>query len=116
MATHAAARTAMRAVMQEAAEREMRVALDVLKYQGGSLAPVSVATALPLGSGSPLPVQVSVSAALGSDGTTAVTVGVVATGDSSQRVTLTGTLDRRAPLPGTVLHAPGLAPAPTGAP
>lgn len=116
MAAHAAANAAMRSVMQDAAEREMRVALDVLKYQGGALAPVAIATTLPLAGASPLPVRLSLSASTAPSGATSVTIAVAARDDSTQRVTLGATLDRRAPLPGAVLHAPGLAPAPTGAP
>ncbi len=116
MATHAAASAAMRSVMQDAAEREMRVALDVLKYQGGTLTPVTIATALPIAGASPLPVGLSLSALTAPGGATTVTIGLVATDDPAQRVTVDATLDRRAPLPGTVLHAPGLVPAPTGAP
>jgi type II secretory pathway pseudopilin PulG len=116
MASHAAANAAMRGVMQDAAEGEMRVALDVLKYQGGALAPASIATTLPLASASPLPVRISVSSSVAPDGATSITVGVVAIGDPTQQIALTGTLDRRAPLPGSILHAPGLAAAPTGAP
>lgn len=116
MATHAAANAAIRSVMQDAAEREMRVALDVLKYQDGTLVPVNVATSLPLANASPLPVRLSVTSASTSDGATAVTIGVVASDDPAQQVTVTGTLDRRAPLPGTTLRSPGLVPAPTGAP
>lgn len=116
MATHAAASAAVRSVMQDAAEREMRVALDVLKYQGGTLAPVTIATSLPLASASPLPVRLSVSSSATAGGPTSVTIGIVAADDPQQRMTLNGTLDRRAPLPGTVLHAPELMPAPTGAP
>jgi len=116
MATRAAAGAAERAALQSAAEREMRVALDVLKYQGGALAPAAVSTSLPLAGASPLPVQMSVQSAVRADGTTSVTIGVVSTSDSTERTILYGTLDRRAPLPGTVLRAPGLVPAPTGAP
>lgn len=116
MAAHAWANAAMRSVMQDAAEREMRVSLDVLKYQGGALAPVTIATTLPLGSASPLPVRLSLSASTAPSGATSVTISVAAMDDSTQRVTLGAELDRRAPLPGAVLHAPGLVPAPTGAP
>lgn len=116
MAAHSAANAAMRSVMQDAAEREMRVALDVLKYQGGALAPVAIATTLPLAGASPLPVRLSLSASTAPSGATSLTIDVIATDDSTQRVTLGGTLDRRAPVPGSVLHAPGLVPAPTGAP
>lgn len=116
MATHASARAAMRSVMQDAAESEMRVALDVLKYQGGALAPASIATALPLAGASPLPVRLSLTTSAAPGGATMVSVVVIAADDSTQRVTLEGTLDRRAPLPGSVLQAPGLVPAPTGAP
>lgn len=116
MAAHASAYTAMRSVMRDEAEREMRVALDVLKYQGGALAPVSIATALPLAGASPLPVRLSLSGSTAPSGSTSVTVTVISTDDSTQQVALSGTLERRAPLPGSVLHAPGLVPAPTGAP
>jgi len=116
MATHAAANAAMRGVLQDAAEREMRVALDVLKYQGGALVPVTIATSLPLGSASPLPVRLSLTSSVGASGATTVRVGVVAVDDPAQQMTLTGTLDRRAPLPGAMLRAPGLVAAPTGAP
>ena len=116
MATHAAANAAMRSVMQDAAEREMRVALDVLKYQGGTPAPVTIATTLPLPNASPLSVQVSLSSSVSAGGATSVTIGVVSTDDSTQRVAIAGILDRRAPLPGTILRAPDLVPAPTGAP
>lgn len=116
MATHAAANAATRTVMQDAAEREMALALDVLKYQGGTLTPVTIATSLPLASASPLPVRLSISSAATAAGATSVTIGVVASDDSTQRLTLTSTLDRRAPLPGSAVRAPGLMPAPTGAP
>lgn len=116
MATHAAANAAMRTVLQDAAEREMRVALDVLKYRGGTLAPAAIATTLPLGTASPLPVRLSITSSVGPSGATTVTVGAVAADDPAQQITLTGTLDRRAPLPGSVLRAPGFAAAPTGAP
>jgi hypothetical protein len=116
MAAHAAANAAMRGVMQDAAEREMRIALDVLKYQGGALAPVTIATSLPLAGASPMPVRISLSASTAPSGATSVTIAVAATNDSTQRVTLAATLDRRAPLPGSLLQAPGLVPAPTGAP
>lgn len=116
MAAHASADAAARIVLQDAAEREMHIALDVLKYRGGALAPVSIATALPLASSSPLPVQMSLSSSVTASGATAVTISVTETNDSTQRVIVEGTLDRRAPLPGTTLRAPGLVPAPTGAP
>jgi type II secretory pathway pseudopilin PulG len=116
MATHAAANAAMRSVMQDAAEREMRVALDVLKYQGGTPAPITIATSLPLANASPLPVQMSVNSEGLTGGATSVTIGVASSDDPTQRVTVAAALDRRAPLPGTILRAPDLVPAPTGAP
>lgn len=116
MATHAAANAALRAVLQDAAERELRVALDVVKYQGGSLAPATIATALPLQAAPPLPVRLSLAATAQSNGAIVVTVSAAPIDDPSQRVSANATLDRRAPLPGAVVRAPGLAPAPTGAP
>jgi type II secretory pathway pseudopilin PulG len=111
-----AGRNAVRTVLQEAAEAELRVALDVLKYQGSTLVPATIATALPMPSGSPLPARLSIGVVDAASGGIAVTVTATAASDTSQQVTLGATLDHRAPLPGAQLHASGLVPAPTGAP
>ncbi|MBV8654446.1 MAG: hypothetical protein JO160_00280 [Candidatus Eremiobacteraeota bacterium] len=110
------ARMAIRGALQDAAESELRIALDALKYDGTSLAPRTVATTVPLPGASPLPVALSLQTAPQADGSVYVTITAAARTDASQRVTLEATLDRRAPLPGTQLRAPGLVPAPTGAP
>jgi prepilin-type N-terminal cleavage/methylation domain-containing protein len=105
-----------RSALQAAAQREMCVALDVLKYQGSIISPASVATALPMPAGSPLPATLSVQTAALSGG--AISVAVTAATDSfpQQTATLRATVAQQAPLPGTRMRDPVLAPAPTGAP
>jgi Tfp pilus assembly protein PilE len=115
-AIHGAARGSVADALQEAAARELRIALNVLKYGDATLAPASIATTLPLPAGSPLPAQLSVSTATHTDGTLLVTITAAAADGSGKHASLSAELDRRAVLPGTQILAPGLAPAPTGAP
>ena len=103
-------------VLQDASQRELRIALDVLKYRGSNIVPASVATSLPMPTGSPLPVQLSVSSALLTGGAISVTITAAAADGSGRTASTNATLVQRAPLPGTRLRAPLLAPAPTGAP
>ncbi|MEO6836387.1 MAG: hypothetical protein ABI231_10845 [Candidatus Tumulicola sp.] len=115
-ATHAAGSDPTRDALQSAAQREMLVALDVLKYQGASIVPVTVATTLPMPAGSPLPAELSIATSALPHGAIRVAITAVNLARAGGRATLTATLSDRAPLPGTVLRAPGLVPAPTGAP
>lgn len=115
MAAGAAGRSAVRGALQDAAATELRVAFDALKYQGATLTPRAIATTVPLAGGSPLPVVLSLQTQ-SAGGATTVTITAASTLDSTQRVALSATLEQRAPLPGTQIVAPGLVPAPTGAP
>lgn len=115
VATHAAASDPIRDALQDEAEREMYVALDVMKYRGATLAPNAVQTTIPTASGS-IPASVSIVTAVAPDGALAISVTTVATGDTNERATITNTLDARAPLPSSQTRLPDLAPAPTGAP
>jgi type II secretory pathway pseudopilin PulG len=113
VATHAAGTNTVHDVLQDAAQREMRVAQDVLKYQGSTIGAASVATALPMPTGSPLAARLAI--ATSTNGLTQITVTATATTTGEQAVVSTR-LRGQAPLPGTQIQAPGLAPAPTGAP
>ena len=114
-AAHAAAGDPVRDALQAAAARETRVALDVLKYDGASIAPRAIATTIPLPAGTPVPALLSITVASQPNGATTVTV-TAALVAGAQRAAVTESLDSRSPLPGTRAQAPGLAPAPTGAP
>ena len=106
----------MRDALQSAAAREARVALDVLKYDGAAIAPRTIATALPLPVGTPLPAELSITVVPRAFGGTDVTVTATSSADAAERARITESLDARSPLPGATAKAPGLAPAPTGAP
>jgi hypothetical protein len=106
----------VRDALQAAAARELRVALDVLKYRDAAIAARAVATAVPLPIGTPLPAQLSIAVSPGPDGSTAVTVTAQDASGSGERASVAASLDARAPLPGAQASYPGLVPAPTGAP
>ncbi len=114
-ATRSAGMRPVREALEDEVRREMAVALDVLKYRGGTIAPAAVATTLPMPAGSPLAARVSITVSPDPSGAVSVTVTAEA-GDPAQHATLRATAGAQAPLPGTVVTAPGLVPAPTGAP
>ncbi|HEY5426768.1 MAG TPA: prepilin-type N-terminal cleavage/methylation domain-containing protein [Candidatus Tumulicola sp.] len=114
--THAAAVDPERAALQSAARREMTIARDVLKYRGASIAPAAAATTLPMPAGTPLAVELSIATSRTARGAIRVVVAAAASNRSGERAALEATLSARAPLPGAIVHAPGIVPAPTGAP
>lgn len=113
-AVHAATGDPVRDALAQRAGVELGIALDVLKYQGATLTPRSIATSLPLPSGTSVPAHLSIAIASDATGTT-VTVTAGAT-QSGERAIVSGKLAARAPLPGTLEIAPQLVAAPTGAP
>ncbi len=101
--------------MDRATAQEARIAADLLKYEGTSLAPASLATTVPLPSASPLPVQMVLDVRSQPDGSTAITVS--ATSSSPVRAARASLLlAHRAPAPGSSVVAPATVAAPTGAP
>lgn len=94
----------IQAALETSVAREMRIAVDVMKYQGASLPAATLATAIPLPSGSPLPVTYSIS----SRGSGPVTIVISATDndDSTKKATLTQTIAAPAPVPGTRVSIP----------
>ncbi len=115
LATHAAGLRPVRDALESELRREMPVALDILKYQGGAIAPAAVATTLPMPAGTPLTAKVSIAVSPDPAGSTRVTL-TAEGGDPPQRARLTAALGAQTLVPGTIVTAPGLVPAPTGAP
>jgi hypothetical protein len=115
-AVHAAGGDPVRDALTSAAAREARVALDVLKYDGAVIRSQAIATSLPMPTGTPLPAQLSIAVVSKALGVTAVTVTATSSVNAAETATIAQSLDSRSPLPGATAKAPGLAPAPTGAP
>jgi len=80
--------------------REMRIAVDVAKYQGATLPTASIATAIPLPSGSPLPAQLTVSSTTNADNSITIVLTAADSSDSTKSATLSQTIAAPAPLPG----------------
>lgn len=105
------------AALDAAVRREMSVARNLAKYEGATIAPASVSTTVPLPDGSPLPATVVLRATALPDAALDVTISATAMWRGvSESATLSNALAPPAPIPGALLRAPGLAPAPTGAP
>ncbi len=85
--------------------REMRIAVDVIKYQGASLPSTSVATTIPLPSGSPLPAHLSATSATAADGSVTIVLRATDDNDASKSATLSQTIAAPAPLPGARVPA-----------
>jgi hypothetical protein len=98
---------ALRAVV----ERELRIAVDVLKYQGGSIAPATIATSAPLPGGSALPIHLSISTnAIVSGG---YTVSITASADGrTESATMTTSVPQPVPVPSAQIVAPSNGQAP----
>jgi len=116
MAARTAGNDTVRAALQDAAEREMAIAVDVLKYQGSAIVPATVATTLPMPAGSPLPAVLSIQTATSAGGAVSVSIRAASTGSPAASATVNAVLTQQAPLPGSRVLEPGLVPAPTGAP
>lgn len=92
-------------------QRELRVAVDVLKYQGGSIVPATVATSVPLPSGSPLPIHLSISTTAIAAGGYSVTVSATADG-TNENATTTTSVPQPVPLPSAQIVSPSNGAAP----
>lgn len=103
--------------LQNAIERELRIARNVVKYQGSTLQPVTLQTSVPLPDGSPLPATLQLTVTAGPTGAVQLTVAASAVWqNAAHNASLSATLLAPAPLPGASFSLPGYAPAPTGAP
>lgn len=98
---------ALRATVQ----RELRIALDILKYQGGTIAPATVATSAPLPGGSPLPIHLSISTNAIAAGGYTVTITASADG-RNESATVTTSVPQPVPLPSSQVVSPANGAAP----
>lgn len=96
--------------LQAAVQREMRIAVDVMKYQGGSIAPATIATSVPLPGGSPAAAHLSIATSTLANGANVITLQATLDADPSKTATLTTTLPPPAPLPSSTIFATGSAP------
>ena len=110
-ATHRFGAQPVDEALRHCVEREIRVAIDVLKYQGGSIAPAAIATSAPLPGGSPLPIHVSISANAIAGGGYSVTVMASADG-TNESATMTTSVPEPAPLPSAQIVSPSNGAAP----
>jgi hypothetical protein len=90
--------------LDAAVAREMRVAVDVLKYGGATIAPATIATSVPMPGASPLPVQMSI-ATSAAGGATTVTITASAQSHPPRTASLSTTIARPAPLPNSSIDA-----------
>lgn len=105
----------VREALQQHVQREMRVAIDLLKYEGASMPPASVATSIPLPGGSPLDAHVSVNVSSLPQGGTAIVITAQSDADSSKSVTMQTIVAHPAPLPSSTVQTNLTVAAPVGA-
>lgn len=95
----------VQSALDSAAAREMRIAVDVLKYSGTSVPPSTISTTIPLASASPLPAAMSIQTTALPGGSLQLHI-TASTVNPTRSVTLVATLANRAPAPGSTLVAP----------
>jgi Tfp pilus assembly protein PilV len=95
----------LQSALEATVTREMRIAVDVLKYQGSNLPATTVATAIPLPSGSPLPAHLSLSTTTAANGAVTIVLSASDDNDATKSATLSQTIAAPAPLPGARLPA-----------
>jgi prepilin-type N-terminal cleavage/methylation domain-containing protein len=104
-AAHRFGPDAVQTALESSVAREMRVAVDVMKYQGASIAPASLSTAIPLPSSSPVPATLTLSSTTARDGSVTIVLTATSRTDSTKSATLTETIAAPAPLPGARVPA-----------
>jgi len=95
----------IQSALEQSVTREMRIAVDVMKYQGASLPPASLATTVPLPSGSPLPVTYTVTSNATADGSVTIVLTAIDADDAGKSATLSQSIAAPAPLPGARIPA-----------
>lgn len=105
-ATHRFGPDPRQQALETVVANEMRVALDVAKYRGATLAPVSIATTVPLPSSSPLPVTLLLTPTNIAGGGVTIAITATSASDATTSATLVQTIAAPAPLPGSSVMAP----------
>jgi hypothetical protein len=100
--------------LQTLVDRELRVAADVLKYDGSALAPASETLNVPIPNASPFPATVTLETSVQS-GATFVRISA-ADSSGAHAARTSAVFAARAPQPDSTIAPDVLVPAPTGAP
>lgn len=101
--------------LQRYVQREMRIAVDLLKYQGASLSPATVATTIPLPGASPVAVQVTLAVSPMPQGRTAVAITAQSATDQTKTFSMQTIIAHPAPLPSSTVESGLSVPAPAAA-
>jgi Tfp pilus assembly protein PilV len=112
VAAHRFGPDAVQSALEAYVAREMRVAVDVMKYQGADLSPRTIATAIPMPSASPLAAHVALNSSTSADGSVTIVLTATSDADSSKSATLRETIAAPAPIPGARIPAQADGPAP----
>lgn len=104
-ATHRFGPDPIQSALDQSVTREMRIAVDVMKYQGANLPTTSLATTIPLPSGSPLPVSYALASTTNLDGSVTIVLSATDTNDATKKSTRSQTIAAPAPLPGSQVPA-----------
>jgi hypothetical protein len=96
----------IQSALEESVTREMRIAVDVMKYHGATIPTTTIATTVPLPSASPLPVSYTVTSQTdGSSGSVTIVLTATDSNDGTKSATLSQTIAAPAPLPGARVPA-----------
>jgi len=102
----------VQSALEASAAREMRVAVDVLKYRGTNVPATTLATTIPLPSASPFPAHLTLATTTASDGSVTIVLTAASDADATKRATLATTILAPAPQPGARIPASAGAAAP----
>ena len=98
--------------LEQTVAAEMRIAVDLAKYQSAGLPSTTIATTAPLPSGSPLPISLSLTSVSAADGSIVVTISASNASEGTERATMTQTILAPAPLPNAAIPASSAGAAP----
>ena len=109
-AAHQFGANAASTALHLALQRELRIATDMLKYRGSSIAPVAIATTIPMAGASPAPAHLSIATATLASGAVQITLQGSLDNDPAITATLTTVTGVPVPLPQSTLDVTGPAP------
>ena len=110
VAAHRFGPDASKVALHNVLHREMRIAVDVMKYQGGAIAPTTVATSIPMPGASPAAAHLSIATQALAGGVTAIRIDATLDADVAKTASLTTNVPAPAPLPSSTVSATGSAP------
>ena len=106
---------AAQSALHEELTQQMRLAVDVLKYDGATIAPASIATTIPCASSAPFPATIAIDSTAAAGGGVKIRL-TASTTNPARRASLETTLTDRAPAPGSAIVDPQPVAQPLGAP